>query len=211
MSFGGQKQGQASIPVPGVVSPGRCSMAPHSQAVWPGARLRNEAPSPCPGRGRARACGLSARTGCVVVSAASSTVSLHDGSPRGGRESRANPVVLVVRCDCGSSGVCCHLCLQPFLGAPWGGRVAPTPGSVFSGLKEKRVVWTEGLGLGSDMVTCSAPVMERGQLQTESGALPIWRRFRSHGKCVGPQLNPGVTEGKESPQQFEISGCALRT
>lgn len=177
MSFGGQKQGQASIPVPGVASPGRRSVAPHSQAVWPGVRLWNEAPSPCPGRGGAHARSLSAQTGSVMVFAASSTGSLHDGSPCGGRESRAHPsrwswwcgvTVLhrgsVVTCVCSLTGgpLGKEGCPDPWLCVL---RVEGEAGGVDRG---------PGFGVGHGDVLCSRHGKRAVANRVRS---PIWRAF----------------------------------
>lgn len=73
--------------------PGACpalhGSACPGRAVW--REAADEAPSPLPGRGGARARGLSAQTGSVTVSAASSAVSLSDLSSCGGHENRALP------------------------------------------------------------------------------------------------------------------------
>lgn len=112
-------------------------------------------------------------------------------------------MILVVQCDCGSSAV--------LPGGPPGEQgAAPTPSSVFSGLKENRVVWTDGLGLGSDMVTCCAPAVERGSCKPRQECYLSGGSFCTPGRCAGPQLNPGLTEGRESPRWLETVDRALR-
>lgn len=66
------------------------------------------------------------------------------------------------------------------------------------------MVWIEGSGLGWDTVTCSAPAMDRGSCRPCQEPCPSGGSSCSCSKCAGPQLNPGLPEGKESHGRWDL-------